>query len=88
MCDKHDGTQLKLNDFLLRKRPFNESNDFLFFAGGELVGYLGMYQFNSHEVELSGMDHPLTRKKGVFAHACTSGRARSGAAKNFETNLH
>lgn len=34
---------------------------------GELVGVLGVYQFNQHEVEISGMVHPSSRRQGIFS---------------------
>lgn len=67
VCNDHDQIKLKLNDFMLQQRPANETNDFLYFLHGELIGFLGLYQFNAQEVEISGMVHPAHRRKGHFS---------------------
>lgn len=65
-CQKHDHVTLKLNYDMLMCRPADEFNDFLYYAGESLIGFLGLYQFNQQEIELSGMVHPDYRRTGIF----------------------
>src|SRR5437899_7785912 len=55
ICRRHEGLELQLNFEMLRARPGTETNDFLYYAGGALVGFLEMY---GAEVEVIGMVHP------------------------------
>ncbi|KUO96055.1 hypothetical protein ATW55_01410 [Ferroacidibacillus organovorans] len=66
-CQKHDGLTLKINEPFLRTRPAYEVNDFLYYAGDRLIGYLGLHQFQMHEVELTGMVDPAYRRRGIFS---------------------
>ncbi len=66
ICNKHDKSDLKLNWTTLRARPQDETNDFLYYENGVLVGYLALFSFNSREAESSGMVHPRYRRKGIF----------------------
>lgn len=66
ICNHHDGIELRLNWDMLRSRTGEESNDFLYFQEGQLVGFLGLYLPNSREIEVSGMVHPLFRRQGIF----------------------
>lgn len=66
LCNTADNIQLKLNREMLRNRPASETNDFLFYQDGKLVGFLGLYIFQSTEAECSGMVHPEYRRKGIF----------------------
>lgn len=70
-CNDHESIDLKLNWDMLRKRPVNETNDFLCYAEDRLVGYLALYSFNSQETEISGMVHPDWRRKGIFSSLVT-----------------
>ncbi len=65
-CKQSDGLELKLNWETLKHRTGKEYSDFLFFRGTELLGYLGLYQFNPSELEVSGMVHPDFRHQGIF----------------------
>jgi ribosomal protein S18 acetylase RimI-like enzyme len=67
ICNTCDGLDLKLNWGILRARPSDEVNDFLFYQQGRLVGYLPIFVFTSHEAELSGMVHPDYRRQGIFS---------------------
>ncbi len=66
LCNKHESIQLKLNWNMLKERSGEKTNDFLYYENGQLVGFIGMYQFRSTEVEVSGMVHPEHRRKGIF----------------------
>lgn len=67
LCNQSDNITLKINYDTLRTRPDDEINDFLYYESEELIGFLGLYQFNSHEIEISGMVHPAHRRKGIFS---------------------
>ncbi len=65
-CNAYERIELKLNMDMLEQRAGEFVEDFLYYAEGELVGFLGMYGFHSSEVELSGMVHPDHRRRGIF----------------------
>lgn len=66
LCNQLENIQLKLNRDMLRNRPENETNDFLYYQDDQLVGFLGIYSFRSTEAEVSGMIHPDYRQQGIF----------------------
>jgi ribosomal protein S18 acetylase RimI-like enzyme len=66
LCNTEDGLDLKLNWETLRGRSKSESNDFLYYEQNALIGFLGLYAFNSREAEVSGMVHPTYRRRGIF----------------------
>src|SRR5205807_2273524 len=47
-------------------RPETQTSDFLYYADGNLVGFLPMFSFNVQEAEFSGMVHPQYRRQGIF----------------------
>lgn len=49
-----------------REEPFKNANEFLYYSGDTLIGYLGICNFAGETGELTGMVHPLWRRKGVF----------------------
>ncbi|REK71878.1 GNAT family N-acetyltransferase [Paenibacillus paeoniae] len=73
-CNRHDRIELKLNWNMLRERSGSETSDFLYYESGQLVGFLGVYQFLSTEVELSGMVHPSHRRQGLFGQMVQAAR--------------
>lgn len=75
ICNEYDDITLKTNDFMLQSRSADETNDFLYFVEGELIGFLGVYPFNGREVEISGMVHPSHRRKGLFTALVSAARA-------------
>ncbi len=66
LCNSEDGLDLKLNWETLRGRSKSETNDFLYYEQNTLIGFLGLYVFNSREAEVSGMVHPAYRRRGIF----------------------
>lgn len=66
VCNRFEGLDLKLNWGVLRSRPAHQTNDFLYYESGQLVGFLALYNFNSKEGEISGMVHPDWRRRGIF----------------------
>ncbi|MFS0554529.1 GNAT family N-acetyltransferase [Brevibacillus sp. 179-C9.3 HS] len=67
ICNEHDGIDLKVNQGMLEKRSGEHKEDFVCYADGKLVGFLGLYVFHSGEAEVSGMVHPDYRRKGIFS---------------------
>lgn len=68
-CVAADQTCLKLElDYKLTGTS-NEpgpKNEFLFYQNAELVGYIGICDFGSGEMEVTGMVHPSHRRQGIF----------------------
>jgi ribosomal protein S18 acetylase RimI-like enzyme len=64
-CNQYEKLDLKLNWGTLQKRPTDQLNDFLYYADGQLVGFLCLFNFNSEESEVSGMVHPDYRQRGI-----------------------
>lgn len=67
LCNQHEELDLKLNWGILYERPVDQLNDFLYYADGQLVGFLALFSFNSQEGEISGMVHPASRRRGIFS---------------------
>lgn len=73
ICRDKDRTNLKLElDYKLHLaghseiRPMN-SNEFLYYADGSLISYLGICSFGGNSAEINGMTHPDWRRKGIFS---------------------
>lgn len=59
--------EYKLNmSQLHREEPFKCVNELLCYSEENLVGYLGICNFGGEAGELTGMVHPLYRRKGIF----------------------
>ncbi|HEY1016259.1 MAG TPA: GNAT family N-acetyltransferase [Herpetosiphonaceae bacterium] len=67
LCNRRDGLDLKLNPGMLQRRSGEHTDDFVYYADGKLVGFLGLYQFKQSEIEASGMVHPDYRRQGIFS---------------------
>jgi ribosomal protein S18 acetylase RimI-like enzyme len=65
-CNTHDGLRLRIGLDMLRDRPGNMVNDFLYYEDGQLAGYLWCDSWGSREKELVGMVHPAYRRRGIF----------------------
>ena len=61
-CNEQEGLDLKLNWSILAQREQDQTNDFLYYEDGVLVGFLPLFNFNSTEAEISGMVHPAYRR--------------------------
>src|SRR5262245_12995000 len=66
ICDAHDHATMRVNWDSLASRSGNETNDFLYYKDGRLVGTLSLYTFGRPEAETSAMVHPDERRKGIF----------------------
>ncbi len=64
-CLSSDGGRLKLEWPALRNRRPGETSDFAYVVAGELIGFVGLYQWRSIALELCGMVHPSWRRRGV-----------------------
>ncbi len=51
---------------LSSERAFEAVNEFFCYSGNTLIGYLGIFSSGRETAELTGMVHPLHRRKGVF----------------------
>jgi ribosomal protein S18 acetylase RimI-like enzyme len=65
-CDVYDHATLRVNWDALAARPEQETNDFLYYEDGVLVGALALYSFSRREAEASGMVQPEQRRRGIF----------------------
>jgi len=74
LCEAYEHLHMKLNWDTLRSRPKDQTNDFLYYQNGVLVGFLAFFSFNSLEGEVSGMVHPQYRRKGIFTQLFTVAR--------------
>lgn len=73
ICTDTEDMFLKLElDFKLKmsqirgEEAFEYVNEFLYYSGETLVGYLGIYNMGGETGELTGMVHPLYRRRGIF----------------------
>jgi ribosomal protein S18 acetylase RimI-like enzyme len=66
LCDAHDQATIRVNWDSLAARPTEETNDFFYYRGGQLIGVLSLYVFGRGEAEASGMVHPEERRQGIF----------------------
>ncbi|GAC1360455.1 MAG: GNAT family N-acetyltransferase [Ktedonobacteraceae bacterium] len=65
-CEAYEHLHMKLNWDTLHSRPKDQTNDFLYYENGVLVGFVAFFSFNPSEGEVSGMVHPDHRRKGIF----------------------
>lgn len=57
----------KLNISQMHKdEPYKYVNEYLYYSGETLIGYIGICNFGDDAGELTGMVHPLYRRKGIF----------------------
>jgi ribosomal protein S18 acetylase RimI-like enzyme len=83
-CNTYEGLLMRLSLDALRKRPGDETNDFLYYDDGILVGYLSIESWGTREREVTGMVHPDYRRKGIFSDILTAAKKacqRRGAQK-------
>ncbi len=75
LCEAYEHLHMKLNWDTLRSRSQDQTNDFLYYENGLLVGFLAFFSFNPSEGEVSGMVQPEHRRKGIFTQLFTAARA-------------
>jgi ribosomal protein S18 acetylase RimI-like enzyme len=77
--------RLKLEWETLRSRPHDQVRDFLYYTEpdgrvggvGEVVGFLGLYNFGPGPTEVCGMVHPSHRREGIFTQLLAAANRRS-----------
>ncbi len=65
-CKMHDGIDLALLLEIMKDRSGNDVNDFLYYSDGKLVGALSLENFGTEEKEMTGLVHPVYRRRGIF----------------------
>ncbi len=83
-CNNYEKLHMRLSLDALRKRPGNETNDFLYYEDGILVGYLSVESWGTKAREATGMVHPHYRRKGIFSallNAAKEGYQQRGVKK-------
>ncbi|MBL0388975.1 GNAT family N-acetyltransferase [Tumebacillus sp. ITR2] len=68
LCNEFEGIQLKMNWDNLETRKGNQTDDFLYYEDGRLIGYFALFAFQSTEAEMIAAVHPDARRKGIFRH--------------------
>lgn len=72
ICNEKEDIFLKLElEYKLSMRQdkeesFEYTNEFFYYFGDILIGYLGIFTFGGEKAELTGMVHPGYRRKGIF----------------------
>lgn len=72
LCCEQDRSSLKLElDYKLSAGVKGEKanapiNEFMYFDGKDLVGYIGICSFGGSTPEINGMVHPAYRRRGIF----------------------
>ena len=76
ICLEHENMALKLElDYKISRseelskcslKKISNINEFMFYEGDDLVGYLGICQFGGSDIEINGIVHPEHRRKGIF----------------------
>jgi ribosomal protein S18 acetylase RimI-like enzyme len=79
LCDRFEGLSLKLDVGMLRFRGGKETNDFLYYEDGKLVGLLALDELGAEDREMTGGVHPEYRRRGIFSRllAAAKDEARS-----------
>lgn len=74
ICNEHDGLRMRIGLEMLRDRSGDETNDFLYYVDGQLVGYLEADSWGTKEKELTGMVHPAFCRQGIFTTLFTAAK--------------
>ncbi len=64
-CNAYDGLHMRIGLEMLRTRPEDTINDFLYYEDGQLVGYFEGESWGKKEKECTGMVHPDHRRRGI-----------------------
>src|SRR6266581_9802995 len=72
ICNNYEQLHMRLD--VLRKPPGNETNDFLYYEDGKLLGYLTIASWGTKEREMTGMVHPDYRRRGIFSALLTAAK--------------
>ena len=74
-CNAYEDLHIKLAPALLRSRPGNASDDFLYYEDGKLVGLLALDDFPKEDREMTGLVHPDYRRRGIFTELLAMAKA-------------
>lgn len=66
VCETYEDLHISIPWSSLLRRPGDTINDFLYYADGELVGYLSLNDIDPVTNEVTGMVHPAYRRRGIF----------------------
>jgi mycothiol synthase len=75
--DAHDGGHVRLNRDVLAARSGTGTSDFLYYADGQLVGFVPIFTFTASETEISGMVDPRYRRRGIATRLVQVARAEA-----------
>jgi ribosomal protein S18 acetylase RimI-like enzyme len=67
ICNAYEGLRMRLSTQWLKKRPGDQTNDFLYYEDARLVGYLNVDSHGVLEKEVTGMVHPDYRRRSIFS---------------------
>lgn len=78
-CNAYEDLHIKLAPALLRSRPGNASDDFLYYEDSKLIGLLALDDFPREDREMTGLVHPDYRRRGIFTELLTMAKAEGRA---------
>lgn len=66
LCNTHDSIDITLLLEIVKDRTDEDTNDFLYYADGRLVGVLSLDSYGTKDKEMTGLVHPDYRRRGIF----------------------
>ena len=79
LCNAHDGIDISLLLEMAKDRTGNDTNDFLYYADGKLIGVLSLDSFGTEDKEMTGLVHPDYRRRGIFTALVNEAKANAKA---------
>jgi ribosomal protein S18 acetylase RimI-like enzyme len=84
LCNNYENLNMRVEFGMMRNRSGQETNDFLYYEQGAIVGYLGLDDYGTDERELVLMVHPDYRRQGIgrkLLHAAQDESRRGGITR-------